>query len=80
MTKTQARRVVLVAACVTTLVAAPLSLAAESNEALMARLDRMQQEIEELKRQLAQTQDQSSETDAKVEAVAEAIESQPLVA
>jgi len=48
-----------------------------SNTELLERLDAMQQQIDELKLQLAQTQNQAEETDAKVEAVAEVIESEP---
>lgn len=46
-----------------------------SNAELLEKLEAMQQQIDELKQQLAQTQDQGVETDAKVEAVAEAVES-----
>jgi len=48
--------------------------AQESNADLLAKLDFLQQQIDELKQQLAQTQNQAVETDAKVEAVAEVIE------
>ena len=51
-----------------------------SNAELLEKLESMQQQIDDLKRQLEQTQDQGNETDAKVEAVADAIESTtPLV-
>lgn len=46
-----------------------------SNTELLDKLEAMQQQIDQLKQQLAQTQDQGVETDAKVEAVAEAVES-----
>lgn len=48
-----------------------------SNAELLARLESMQQQIDELKLELAQTKDQTDETDAKVEAVAEVMESAP---
>lgn len=50
-------------------------VAQDSNADLMAKLDFLQQQIDELKQQLAQTQNQTIETDAKLEAVAEVIES-----
>lgn len=49
--------------------------AQQSNTDLLAKLEFLQQQIDELKQQLAQTQNQAVETDAKVEAVAEVIES-----
>ena len=49
--------------------------AQDSNAELLAKLESMQQQIDELRQQLAQTQNQTVETDAKVEAVAEVIES-----
>jgi hypothetical protein len=49
--------------------------AQDINEELLKRLDSMQQQIDELRLQLAQTQTQTVETDEKVEAVAEVIES-----
>jgi hypothetical protein len=55
----------------------PSALAQVSNEELLRKLDSMQQQIDDLRRQLAEAQDKSTETDAKVEAVAEAIESVP---
>lgn len=48
--------------------------AQDSNAELLRKLESLQQQIDELKLQLAQTQDQAVETDAKVEAVAEVIE------
>ncbi|MGA9574585.1 MAG: porin [Lysobacterales bacterium] len=48
-----------------------------SNAELLEKLESMQQQIDELRRQLAQTEEKTSETDAKVEAVAEVIESSP---
>ena len=48
-----------------------------SNAELLAKLESMQQQIDDLRRQLAQTQEKTSETDAKVEAVAEVIEAAP---
>jgi len=52
-----------------------------SNAELLEKLELMQQQIDALKLQLEKTQDQGIETDAKVEAVAEVMESStPLVA
>lgn len=48
--------------------------AQDSNAELLAKLESMQQQIDILRQQLAQTQNQTVETDAKVEAVAEVIE------
>ncbi len=48
-----------------------------SNAELLAKLESMQQQIDDLRRQLAQTQEKTSATDAKVEAVAEVIEAAP---
>jgi len=56
---------------------APTVHAEVSNAELLARLESMQQQIDDLKLQLAQTQDQTDQTDAKVEAVAEVMESAP---
>jgi hypothetical protein len=53
----------------------PALHAQPSNAELLQKLEAMQQQIDELKRQLAETQDKDIETDAKVEAVAEAVES-----
>ena len=52
----------------------PTGYAQDSNAELLARLESMQQQIDELRQQLAQTQNQTVETDAKVEAVAEVVE------
>jgi len=49
--------------------------AQESNAELLAKLESMQQQINELRQQLEQTQTQTVETDAKVEAVADVVES-----
>jgi len=57
------------------LLAGPVAHAQESNAELLAKLDYLQQQIDELKQQLAQTQNQTVETDAKVEAVVEVVES-----
>jgi len=57
------------------LLASPVTLAGESNADLMAKLELMQQQIDELREQLEQTQSQTVETDAKVEAVVEVVES-----
>jgi hypothetical protein len=57
------------------------TLARQDNVELLEKLDYLQQQINELKQQLAQTQNQAEETDAKVEAVAEVIETDsPLAA
>jgi len=55
--------------------ASPVIHAHEDKADLLAKLDFLQQQIDELKGQLEQTQNQGEETDAKVEAVAEVIES-----
>jgi len=57
------------------LLSSPDSHAQVSNAELLAKMESMQQQIDELKRQLEQNQQQSNETDAKIEAVAEVIES-----
>jgi len=59
------------------LINTPSALAQVSNAELLEKLDSMQQQIDELRRQLAEAQEKSTETDAKVEAVAEAIETTP---
>ena len=46
-----------------------------SNAELLQKLESMQQQIDELKRQIAENQEKTEETDAKVEAVAEVMES-----
>jgi hypothetical protein len=66
---------VLCALTLTLLLASPTSYAQTSNAELLEKLESMQQQIDELKQQLEQTQSQGVETDAKVEAVAEVIES-----
>jgi len=53
----------------------PVTQAQVSNEELLIKLESMQQQIDELKRQLAENQEKTEETDAKVEAVAEVMES-----
>jgi hypothetical protein len=68
----------LAASC---LLVSPAIHAQPSNADLLSKLESLQQQINELKQQLAQTQDRTVETDAKVEAVAEVIESgSPLLA
>ena len=57
------------------LISSPVIHAQDSNADLLAKLESMQQQIDELRTQLAETQNQGVETDAKVEAVAEVIES-----
>jgi len=51
------------------------ALARESNEELLAMIESLQQQVDELRQIVEQTQGQTAETDAKVEAVAEVIES-----
>ena len=58
--------------------ASPVIHAQESNAELLAKLESMQQQIDELRQQLAQTQTRTVETDARVEAVVEAVESSTL--
>ena len=59
----------------------PVSHAHQNNAEMLAQLESLQQQINALKTQLEQNQSQTAETDAKVEAVAEVIESgSPLVA
>ena len=60
--------------------ASPNTFAQESNAELLAKLEFLQQQIDELKQQLEQTQTQAVETDAKVEAVAEVMETGSLQA
>ena len=60
--------------------ATPAIHAQEGNAELLHKLEYLQQQIDELKKQLEQTQNQAVETDAKVEAVAEVIEAEPLQA
>ena len=54
--------------------ASPIGHAHEDNAEMLAQLESLQQQINALKAQLEQTQTQTAETDAKVEAVAEVIE------
>lgn len=55
----------------------PSAHAQVSNAELLEKLESMQQQIDELKLQLAENQEKTNETDAKVEAVAEVMESAP---
>ena len=55
----------------------PTSHAQVSNAELLEKLESMQLQIDELKRQLAENEEKTNETDAKVEAVAEVMESAP---
>ena len=57
------------------LLASPITYAQENNADLVAKLEFLQQQIDELKHQLIQTQNQTVETDAKVEAVVDVVES-----
>jgi hypothetical protein len=66
--------------CAVTLACALISSTAyaqDINAELLLKLESLQQQIDELKMQLAETQTQTVNTDAKVEAVAEIIESAP---
>jgi len=62
------------------LLASPNTFAQESNAELLAKLEFLQQQIDELKQQLEQTHTQAVETDTKVEAVAEVMETGSLQA
>ncbi len=64
----------LVTTALVFLLVAPVTQAQVSNTELLEKLESMQQQIDELRAQLAQTQTQTTETDAKVEAVAEVVE------
>ena len=57
------------------LLTSPMIHAQDTNADLLAKLEFLQQQIDELKQQLEQTQNQTVETDAKVEAVVEVVES-----
>jgi len=56
----------------------PNTHAQVSNAELLEKLESMQQQIDELKRQIAENEEKTDATDAKVEAVAEVMESAPL--
>jgi len=71
---------ILSAIALVCLLASPSTFAQESNAELLAKLEFLQQQIDELKQQLEQTQTQAVETDAKVEAVAEVMETGSLQA
>ena len=58
----------------------PGTYAQVSNAELLAKLESMQLQIDELKRQIAKTEEKTNETDAKVEAVAEVMETGSLQA
>ena len=55
----------LTTAALVCLLASPVAFANDTNADLLAKLESMQQQIDELRQQLAQTQSQSNETDAK---------------
>jgi hypothetical protein len=57
------------------LLSSPEIQAQVSNAELLQKLESMQQQIDDLKRQIAENQEKTEETDAKVEAVAEVMES-----
>jgi len=64
----------LSAAMLFCLLTSPIIHAQENNAEILAKLDFLQQQIDELKQQLVQNQNQTIETDAKVEAVVEVVE------
>jgi len=66
---------ILIAMAIIFVLVSPNTYAEPSNADLLAKLESMQRQIDELRLQLAQTQNQGVETDAKLEAVAEVIES-----
>ena len=68
---------ILVTAALVFLLNIPTTHAQVSNAELLAKLESMQQQIDELKLQLAENEEKTNETDAKVEAVAEVMESAP---
>jgi hypothetical protein len=55
----------------------PTAHAEVSNAELLDKLESMQLQIDELKRQIAENEEKTNETDAKVEAVAEVMDSAP---
>lgn len=67
----------LVTIALVLILSAPTTHAQVSNAELLAKLESMQQQIDELKRQIAENEEKTNETDAKVEAVAEVMESAP---
>lgn len=68
-------RRILRSAILTFLLVSTATPAQENNPVLLAKLEFLQQQINDLKLQLQNTQTQAVETDNKVEAVAEAVES-----
>jgi len=69
--------IILVTAILVFLLNIPTAHAQVSNAELLEKLELMQLQIDELKRQIAENEEKSNETDAKVEAVAEVMESAP---
>jgi len=59
------------------LLLSPAIIAQESDSELLSRLESLQHQIDELKRELEQTRNQTTQTEARVDAVADVIESQP---
>jgi len=59
------------------LMTVPVARAQQSDAELLARLNEMQQQIEVLKQQVAEAQGLSRENDARLEAVAEVVETRP---
>ena len=70
---------VVTAAALASPLLAPAAEAQDNQAELLARLEAMQKQIDDLKQQVINAQSQSLETDTKVEAVAEAIESAPVM-
>ena len=70
-------RTLLVTMVFVFLLSIPSAHAQVSNAELLAKLESMQLQIDELKRQIAENEEKTNETDAKVEAVAEVMESSP---
>jgi hypothetical protein len=75
MQATKRRRILISALALILMLTTTHIHAQPSNAELLEKLELMQQQIDDLKRQLEQTQSKGDETDAKVEAVADAMES-----
>jgi hypothetical protein len=69
------RSAVLCATMLSCLLFSTATPAQETNAELLAMIESLQRQVDELRQKLEQTQDQTVQTDAKVEAVAEVIES-----
>lgn len=70
-------RTLLTTMAIIIFLSAPSAQAQVSNAELLEKLESMQLQIDELKRQIAENEEKTNETDAKVEAVAEVMESAP---